>query len=83
MYKQFSIPFGLILRPKTLLEEKVKLIKDIGCKRISIDWSMAMKNIVRIGCTESIANEQIVNACRILKEYEISFFCECYYRPSL
>ena len=73
MYKQFSIPFWFNTRPEDITEEKVKLIKDIGCKRISIGLEHGNEEYRKNWMHRKYSNEQIVNACRILKEYEISF----------
>lgn len=73
MYKQFSIPFWFNTRPEDITEEKVKLIKEIGCKRISIGLEHGNEEYRKNWMHRKYSNEQIVNACRILKEYEISF----------
>jgi len=73
MYRQFSIPFWFNTRPEDITEEKVRLIKDIGCKRVSIGLEHGDETFRKKYLGRRYSNDAFKEACEILKEYEISF----------
>ena len=73
MYRQFSIPFWFNTRPEDITVDKVKLIKEVGAKRISIGLEHGNEAYRKKWLHRKYSNNQFVKACKILKEHEISF----------
>jgi anaerobic magnesium-protoporphyrin IX monomethyl ester cyclase len=73
MYEQFSIPFWFNTRPEDITEDKIKLIKDVGCKRISIGLENANESFRKKYLHRNYSNKTFKRACYILKDYDISF----------
>lgn len=73
MYRQFSIPFWFNTRPEDITEEKVKLIKEIGCKRISIGLEHGNEEFRKKILRRNYSNDDFLKACMVLKSYDISF----------
>lgn len=72
-YKEYSIPFWFNTRPEDINEEKIKLIKEIGCKRISIGLEHGNEVFRKKYLNRDYTNERFMKTCDILKEYDISF----------
>lgn len=73
IYKPFSIPFWFNTRPEDISEEKVKLIKEIGCKRISIGLEHGNEEFRKNVLHRRYSNADFLKASSILKSYEVSF----------
>jgi len=73
VYRQFSIPFWFNTRPEDITKEKVRLIKDIGCKRVSIGLEHGDETFRKKYLGRRYSNTAFKEACEILKEHEISF----------
>jgi len=73
IYKPFSLPFWFNTRPEDITEEKVKLIKEIGCRRISIGLEHGNEEFRKNVLHRNYSNVQFLKACSILKSYGISF----------
>ncbi|MFA5142590.1 MAG: radical SAM protein [Candidatus Omnitrophota bacterium] len=72
-YRAFSTPFWFNTRPEDITSEKVKIIKDIGCKRISIGLEHGNEEYRKKYFYRNYSNETFKKACRVLREYEIPF----------
>jgi radical SAM superfamily enzyme YgiQ (UPF0313 family) len=73
IYKKHPIPFWFNTRSENITEEKIKMLKEINCQRVSIgiesgNESYRMKRLKRLN-----TNAQILKAAQILRDYEISF----------
>jgi anaerobic magnesium-protoporphyrin IX monomethyl ester cyclase len=73
MYRKFSIPFWFNTRPEDITEEKAKLIKELGCKRISIGLEHGNEAYRKKVFYRNYSNETFKKACKILTDYGISF----------
>lgn len=73
IYRPFSIPFWFNTRPEDITEEKVKLIKEIGCRRISIGLEHGNEVFRRKVLYRNYSNKDFLTACKILKAFDISF----------
>ncbi len=73
MYREFSIPFWFNTRPEDITEEKAKLVKELGCKRISIGLEHGNEAYRKKHMYRNYSNELFKKACRILKDTGISF----------
>ncbi len=73
MYQQFSIPFWFNTRPEDITEEKVRCIKEVGCKRISIGLEHGNEEFRKKFLKRNYSNVAFKRACEILRSHEISF----------
>ncbi|MFA5142592.1 MAG: radical SAM protein [Candidatus Omnitrophota bacterium] len=73
MYRKFSIPFWFNTRPEDITEEKARLIKEIGCKRISIGLEHGNEAYRKKFMYRNYSNETFKRACGILTDCGISF----------
>jgi len=61
MYKKIKIPFWFNTRPETITDEKIKMLEEINCHRMSIgiesgNYEYAKKMLLRNAKTEQIIN---------------------------
>lgn len=73
MYRQFSIPFWFNTRPEDITEEKVKLVREVGCKRVSVGLEHGNEAFRKKYLHRNYTNEKFKKACGILKDHDISF----------
>jgi len=73
-YRNIKVKFWCNTRPETITEEKISLLKEIGCHRISIGIENGnekfRKTVLRRG---GATNDQIVEACAIVERHGIPF----------
>jgi len=69
--KSLKIYFGCSLRPDTVSNEKVKLIKDMGCVAMSVGIETGNEEIRRKVLNRQISNTQIENSFKIINDYGI------------
>jgi len=71
MYSEFKLPFWCQTRVETVTEDKIELLKEMNCLRISIGLEHGnedfRKNILR----KDFTNKQVMEAFRIIKKYNI------------
>jgi anaerobic magnesium-protoporphyrin IX monomethyl ester cyclase len=73
VYKPHSIPFWFNTRPEDITAEKVKVIKELGCRRISIGLEHGNEKFRKAILHRGYSNEIFLRACRILHDNDISF----------
>ena len=73
MYGRFLLPFWFNTRPEDITEEKIKLIKDAGCKRISIGLEHGNEDFRKKYLHRNYTNEKFIRACNIIRASDISF----------
>lgn len=73
MYKPYSLPFWFCTRPEDITEEKVKLVKEVGCKRISIGLEHGNEEFRKKVLHRNYSNIDFLRACSILKSHDVSF----------
>lgn len=69
--KSLGILFGCSVRPNTVTEEKVKLVKEMGCVAMSIGVETGNEEIRRKVLNRQISNEQIQKSLDIVNKYGI------------
>lgn len=72
-YKKYSIPFWMNTRPETITEEKVALMKEINCYRISIGMECGNQKFRKEMLKRSISNEEFPKRIEILRKSGINF----------
>ena len=73
MYKPYSLPFWFNTRPEDITEEKIRLVKSIGCKRISIGLEHGNEKFRKTFLRRNYSNDDFRRVCGMLKENQISF----------
>ena len=73
IYKPFSLPFWFNTRPEDVTEEKIRMIKEIGCKRVSIGLEHGNEDFRRKFLYRNYTNENFLKACARLKSHQISY----------
>jgi radical SAM superfamily enzyme YgiQ (UPF0313 family) len=70
-YSKIKIPFWMETRPETVTDEKIRKIKEVGCDAINIGIESGDTKLRSNLLNRKMKNEQIVNAVKIIKKYEI------------
>jgi len=73
MYGRLALPFWFNTRPEDITEEKIKLVKDAGCKRISIGLEHGNEEFRKQYLRRNYSNEKFKKACDIIRGADISF----------
>ena len=69
--KPLNIQFGCSVRPDTVTEEKVNLVKDMGCVAMSVGIETGNEAIRRNNLNRQISNEQLERAFQIINDHGI------------
>lgn len=72
-YKKYSVPFWMNTRPETITEEKMALMKEINCYRISIGMECGNQKFRKEMLRRSISNEEFPKRIEILRKSGINF----------
>ena len=72
-YKEIGLPFWCQTRPETITEEKIKILKEMGCNSISFgiehgNEEFRKKMLKRLG-----SNSQIIEGIKIVEKYQIAY----------
>ncbi len=70
-YKEIRLPFWCNTRPETITEEKVKLLEEIGCDRITLGIEHGNEDFRKNLMNRRYSNETVINAIEILKNSKI------------
>ena len=71
MYEKIKLPFWFNTRPETIRKEKVKMLENINCHRMSIGIESGNQEYAKTMLLRNATIEQIVEACRIVAESSI------------
>jgi len=69
--KEIGIPFHVGINPALIKETTIKLLKKAGCFSVNLAIESGSKRIRKIMNRPNMSNEQIIEACHILKKYKI------------
>lgn len=72
-YKKFSIPFWFDTRPENVSADKLRLVKEVGCMRVSVGIESGNEKFRKKVLHRHVSNERMLQAGKILKEFDISF----------
>lgn len=70
-YRKIRVPFWFNTRPETITEEKVKMLEDIGCHRMSVGVECGNPEYSRTMLQRSVDNERVIKACSIVSKSSI------------
>jgi anaerobic magnesium-protoporphyrin IX monomethyl ester cyclase len=71
--EEVGLPFWCQVRPNLVTEEKVALFKDMGCVSVSFGLETANDQLRYEVLNRHVTREQILKACRILREHGIKY----------
>lgn len=71
-YRKIRLPFWFNTRPETITEDKIKLLEEAGCDRISIGVEHGNEEFRRNVLNRKYSNETVIKAVEILKRFNIS-----------
>ena len=69
--KEVKLPFVIETNPRTVSEEKVKLLKEMGCVSASLGVETGNEQIRKELLKREDTTEDVVNAFRLFKKYDI------------
>ena len=72
-YREFKIPFWMNTRPETITQEKVDLLKEMNCYRMSIGVECGNEEFRRGKLRRFGSNEEILQSMEILSKSGIAF----------
>jgi len=71
-YKDVRLPFWFNTRPETITQERMRLLEDVGCDRISIGVEHGNEEFRRKALNRKYSNETVVKAVETVKKFNIS-----------
>lgn len=71
LYKKIKLPFWIQTRPETLTEDRIKMLEDVNCDRITVGIESGNEKIRRKILNRNISNESILKAFDILARSSI------------
>lgn len=73
-YKELiRLPFWCQSRPETVTEEKISLLKDMGCKNLQFGIEQGNEEFRKKMLNRFYTNEQLINALQIVEKYQIEY----------
>lgn len=70
-YSKMAIPFWFNTRPETITTDRIKMLEDIGCHRMSIGVECGNEEYRRKMLQREVRNNTIVKACEIVAKSTI------------
>ena len=65
---KFNVPFGCMTRPEVLSEEKVRYLKEAGCKKIAMGIEIGNEKYRKEMLGRQMPQQSIINAFRLAKK---------------
>lgn len=69
MYKKYNLPFWCQTRIETITEEKIKLLSEVNCDRISIGIEHGNEEFRKKVLNKNFTNSQVISSFDILNKY--------------
>jgi len=71
MYSEFGLPFWCQTRIETITEEKIKILKEMNCDRISIGIEHGNEEFRKKILHKKFTNKQVIEGFKILNKYNM------------
>jgi len=71
LYKDIKLPFWCQTRPETIREDRIKMLEDINCDRITIGVESGNERIRKEVLNRNISNDLMIRAFNILRRSSI------------
>lgn len=72
-YQEIGLPFWCQTRPETVTEEKIRLLKDMGCQNMQFGIEHGNEEFRKNVLNRHYSNEQMLEAFRIVEQYSIAY----------
>ena len=73
LYKCIGIPFWCQSRCETVTEEKIRILKDMGCQNLQFGIEHGNEKFRRKVLNRHCSNKQMLEAFRIVEKYKIAY----------
>jgi radical SAM superfamily enzyme YgiQ (UPF0313 family) len=71
MYSEFGLPFWCQTRIETINEEKIKILKEMNCDRISVGIEHGNEEFREKMLNKKFTNKEVIEAFQILNKYDM------------
>ncbi len=72
-YKKIGLPFWCQTRPETITEEKMKILKEMGCNSLSFGLEQGNEDFRKKVLHRYGSNQQIIEGARLAERYQIPY----------
>jgi anaerobic magnesium-protoporphyrin IX monomethyl ester cyclase len=72
-YKEIGLPFWCQSRPETVTEEKIQLLKEMGCQNLQFGIEHGNDEFRRKMLNRNCSNEQMLEAFHLVEKYAIAY----------
>lgn len=72
-YQEIGLPFWCQTRPETITEEKIKILKEMGCDSMNFGLEQGNEEFRRKVLCRSGSNQQIVEGIKLADKYDIPY----------
>lgn len=72
-YQEIGLPFWCQTRPETVTEEKIKLLKDMGCQNLQFGIEHGNEEFRKIVLNRHYSNKQMLESFEIVEKYSIAY----------
>lgn len=72
-YKKIGLPFWCQTRPETITEEKIKILKEMGCNSMNFGIEHGNEEFRKKMLNRSGSNQQIIDGIKLVEKYQIPY----------
>ncbi|MDO8558737.1 MAG: radical SAM protein [bacterium] len=72
-YKEVGVPFWCQTRPETITEEKIRLLKEMGCNSMNFGIEHGNEEFRKKVLKRYGSNQQIIEGIRLVEKYQIPY----------
>jgi anaerobic magnesium-protoporphyrin IX monomethyl ester cyclase len=72
-YQEIGLPFWCQTRPETVTEEKIRILKDMGCQNLQFGIEHGNEEFRKTVLNRYYSNEQMLEALKIVEKYSIAY----------
>jgi len=72
-YKSIGLPFWCQSRPENVTEEKIRILKDMGCQNLQFGIEHGNEDFRKKVLNRRYSNEQLLQAFKIVERYKIAY----------
>jgi radical SAM superfamily enzyme YgiQ (UPF0313 family) len=72
-YKKINLPFWCQTRPETVTEEKIKILKEMGCDSISLGIECGNEEFRKNVLNRYGTNKQLIEGIKLIEKYNIPY----------
>lgn len=72
-YREINLPFWSQTRPETITEEKIKILKEMGCNSLSFGIEHGNEEFRKNMLNRYGSNKQLIEGIRLVEKYQIPY----------